>query len=606
MIDVSTLKKAWALLTPHERRNGWIVLAIVSLAAVSAAFMVGSLLPFLTVLADTSKIHSVSQLQWVYSTLGFTSDYAFLVALGLLTLTIILVSNGLQLVRVYVITRYAQMRIYALSRRLLGAYLDQPYEYFLDHHSGEMSTRVLAEVDQIVRSYLNPVLECIASALTIFCLIVFLVWLNPAVALGVMIVFGSCYGALYLSVRGLLGDLGKRRVTANQERFQAAKEVLGGIKEVKLHGNEDIYLKRYATACYRTIKAMITSNLLGNLPNYVVQALALGGVVILCLFLLDPAEFDTGDGAALADLLPLIGVIAFSGQRLMPELSKFYKNLTQMKFGKSVVETLYSDLVLNRNQKPPTSASQTVLRLTSELQLNQLIYRYPHADKNSLMVQSLTIKAGERIGIIGTTGAGKTTIADLILGLLNPTSGQILADGIAINATTMRAWQENVSYVPQDIFLIDASLYENIAFGVAPQNIDRERVEKVARMAQLDGFVESDLVNGYETKIGERGVRLSGGQRQRIGIARAFYHDTDIIIFDEATSALDNVTEREVMSAIDATPGDKTMLMIAHRLSTVQSCDRIILMDKGTIAAVGSWAELMDQSAVFRELASAA
>ena len=238
--------------------------------------------------------------------------------------------------------------------------------------------------------------------------------------------------------------------------------------------------------------------------------------------------------------------------------------------------------------------------------MENVAYHYPKAAKTSLQVAELSIRVGERIGIVGGTGAGKTTIADLMLGLLAPSEGRILVDGIAVDDSNRRRWQQSVAYVPQEIFLVDATIYENIAFGVKAGQIDRARAEEAARLAQLDEFVRRDLPQGYETKIGERGVRLSGGQRQRIGIARALYHDADLIIFDEATSALDNLTEREVLAAIEATPGDKTMVMIAHRLSTVRRCDRIIVLDRGQIVGVGPWAELIEHNSAFRELAVAA
>jgi ATP-binding cassette, subfamily B, bacterial PglK len=606
MIDVNNLKKAWALLSPRERRNAKIVLAVAAVAALSAALMVGSVLPFLTVLAEPKSIHSVPQLDWAYRTFGFTSDYSFLVALGLVTLTVIVVSNLLQVLRLYATTRYGQIRIFTLSRKLLGAYLSQPYEFFLNRHSGDMSTRVLAEVEQVVNNFFMPILDLVAASLTILALIVLLVWVDPVVAISVFVVFGGSYGLVYTAVRARIRRLGKERLKSNQERFLAAKEVLSGIKEVKLHGNEEVYLRRFGDASYRTMNTQVKANLIGQLPQYFMQSLALGGMVVLVVLLLDPSDFGGGEGASLATLLPTLGVIAFAGQRMMPELSRVYSALTRLKFGTAALDSVFADLHGGQSAAGIDGPRPAPLGLREELRLDDVTYRYPNAAKDSLLRTSLTIRAGERIGLVGGTGAGKTTVADLLLGLLAPSSGRILVDGTAIDDTTRRSWQQSVAYVPQEIFLIDASLYENIAFGVKAGQIDRARVEDSARLAQLDAFVRRDLPQGYETRIGERGVRLSGGQRQRIGIARALYHNADLIVFDEATSALDNLTEREVMAAIDATPGDKTMLIIAHRLSTVRSCDRIIMLDQGQIVDSGSWEELMEQSAAFRKLAAAA
>jgi ABC-type multidrug transport system fused ATPase/permease subunit len=270
------------------------------------------------------------------------------------------------------------------------------------------------------------------------------------------------------------------------------------------------------------------------------------------------------------------------------------------------VEGLFADIHKARSTPKHRRTAAKPVGLRSELRLEGITYRYPNAPRDSLTETSLTIRAGERIGIVGGTGAGKTTMADLILGLLWPTGGRILADEVPIDEENLRGWQKNVGYVPQEIFLIDATISENIAFGQRPEQIDQERVEEAARIAQLDTFVRQELPSGYDTKVGERGVRLSGGQRQRVGIARALYHKADLIVFDEATSALDNLTEREVMAAIEAVPGDKTILMIAHRLSTVKACDRIILLEQGQIVGVGSWDELNERNATFRKLTDAA
>ncbi|MEL6886463.1 MAG: ABC transporter ATP-binding protein [Pseudomonadota bacterium] len=606
MNDLPAFKKAWALLDRRERRNAGVVLLVVITAALSSAIMVGSIFPFLAVLAEPSNIQTIPQLKWVYETFGFTTQYGFLVALGVGTLTIILLFNALQLSRTYVILRYCMMRTHVLSRKLLGLYLNQPYEFFFNRHSSDMSTRVLSEVEQAVNQFFIPFAEIVASSLTVLMLVLLLIWVNPAVAIGAFAALGSTYGLLYLFVRRRLSQLGTQRVEANQKRFLTAKEVLGGIKEVKLHGNEEAYFDRFDAASFRTINTRLISQLISQLPNYIMQALVMGGLVFFCILMLDPAAFETGE-SALVGFLPLIGTIAFAGQRMMPEVSRLYKCVTKMRSGVAALDVVYSDFQAAVST-PKATVGQTIepLGLRSELRLDAVTYGYPKSDKPSLESLSLSIKAGERIGIVGGTGAGKTTLADIALGLLSPAEGHVLADGIEITEDNKRRWQRSVGYVPQDIFLTDSTILENIAFGVPKQEIDRDRIETVARIAQLDTFVTQELPNGYDTKTGERGVRLSGGQRQRIGIARALYRGSDLIVFDEATSALDNVTEREVMSAIEAIPENKTILMIAHRLSTVKSCDRIIVLQKGRIVGLGPWDDLIAHNPSFQKLTDAA
>jgi ABC-type multidrug transport system fused ATPase/permease subunit len=604
-MDEVPLKKAWILLDKRERRNALIVLAVVVMSALSTAVMIGSILPFLTVLAEPSKISTVPQLNWIYETFGFGSDYSFLVALGVATLGVIFANNALGLARVYVITRYSAMRVHALSRKLLALYLGQSYEFFLDRHTDDMSTRILSEVEQMVGSFLQPVAEVVASSLTIIAIVGLLVWIEPFVAIGGIVVFGGTYFVLYWVLRERLSGLGTRRVEANRKRFVNAKEVLGGIKEVKLHGHEDTYLHRFDESSYNTMRPQLLASLFGQAPRYFIEVLAFGGLVVLCILLLDPVAYGSGS-SALGDFLPTIGVVAFAAQRMMPEVSKLYASFAKMRVGVAALDTIYSDVVAAKKTSGVAKSAPEPLGLRSQLRLEKVNYRYPNAHVDSLSEISLSIGAGERIGIVGGTGSGKTTVADLILGLLMPTDGQIIVDGTAISDENRRRWQRTVAYVPQEIFLVDSTVAENIAFGVQSRNIDWPRIESVARAAQLYGFVQHDLPQGFETRIGERGVRLSGGQRQRIGIARALYLGADLIVFDEATSALDNMTERDVMSSIESLPGTKTIVVVAHRLSTIQNCDRIVVLDKGRVAGTGTWDELLQCNPIFKGLTEAA
>ena len=299
----------------------------------------------------------------------------------------------------------------------------------------------------------------------------------------------------------------------------------------------------------------------------------------------------------------MLGVFALGGQRLMPELSRLYQSLALINVGAASVNALYNDLFLRKGMVQLTKVPAEPIGLKEILHIKDVSYNYPKSDKSSLRNVSLSIHSGEKIGIVGSTGAGKTTLADVVLGLLEPDRGHLAADGIKITSENVGAWMLSLGYVLQDIFLIDASVAENIALGISPEIIDFERIREVVRIAQIDQFIEGELQEGYQTDIGERGVRLSGGQRQRIGIARALYNNADVIIFDEATSALDNLTEVEVMEAIDALPGEKTVLMIAHRLSTLRCCDRILVLDKGQVVGLDDWESLSTSNATFQRLA---
>jgi ABC-type multidrug transport system fused ATPase/permease subunit len=501
------------------------------------------------------------------------------------------------------VARYTQMRVHSISRRLLAHYLAQPYEFFLGRHSGDMSTNILAEAQQVVGQFLRPLAELISATLTVVAVVVTLVIADPVVATATIGIFVTVYGGVLAVTRHYVRTMGRRRAQANAERFRIAGEALGGVKDVKLLGREPDYLDRYNGPSWDMAHAQSGVMVLSQAPRFAIQIVAFGGIIVLCLILLDPEGLHERE--ALGGLLPLLGLLAFAGQRLMPELQKLYQSITLITAGTAALDRVHADLFGGADAQVDRSRPAP-LGLARKLELDGVTYTYPNASRAGLCDVGLTLRAGERIGVVGASGAGKTTLADVILGLLAPQSGEIRADGTAITPETLRAWQQTVGYVPQDIFLTDASLSENIALGLPSEEIDEGKVERAARIAQLHDFAMAELPNGYATVIGERGVRLSGGQRQRIGIARALYHDADLIVFDEATSALDNLTEREVMASIEALPGDKTILMIAHRLSTVKVCDRIVVMEAGRVEDVGAWPDLIARNPAFRKLAEAA
>lgn len=599
-IDITPWRNVWQLLDVSERRNALKVIAIAVIAAAASTIMVGSIVPFLAVLADPSKIHDEPYLAWAYHTFGITSDYQFLAFLGAGVLVVIVLGMSIQLLRIYAVARFAMMRVHSFSRRLMASYLGQPYEYFLNRHSGELGTRVLAEAQEVVLRFLLPATEFITAIITIVALLGLLFWIDPMVTFAALTILGATYGLTYGLSRMRLNRLGKQRAEQNAERFRLVTEAFGGVKDIKLLGREAAYIDRFSTPSFRMADALARVQVLSQMPFHIIQTVALAGIIILCFALLDPVAF--AEKTALPSILPLLGVFAFAGQRLMPELGRLYRAAAAIQFGRAAIDMIYDDLVAGQGQRALVRVPPPALGLRQELRLEDVNYRYPAAEGAGISEISLNVRAGEKIGVVGGTGAGKTTLADLILGLLNPQSGRLTSDGVVISDDNLRAWQQTVGYVPQEIFLSDASISENIALGISLSEIEMERVTHAARAAQIDTFVREELPQGYETAVGERGVRLSGGQRQRIGIARALYHDADLIVFDEATSALDNLTESEVMDAISTLPGDKTVLIIAHRLSTVRSCDRIVVMDKGRVVGCGNWEELMAGNFTFQKL----
>lgn len=600
MIAPGILRKGWSMLGPCEKRQTLIVFAISFVAAVAAAVMIGSIMPFLTVLSNPEAIRRYDYLGWAYERFGFTSDYDFLLFVAGLSLSVIVVSGLLQLAKNYALSHYTSMRVHSIGSRLLKNYLSQEYEFFLSRHSGEMAKEIFSEAGMVVNSFYKPAMELVASVFTTLAIVAMLFALNPLAAFGVMSVLGTVFGVTFAFSRPRVRHYGELRAAYDGERFRVANEALGGIKDIKIVGREDAYQKRFRAPSLAVAKVRVLASLFTMIPQFAITLTVYSGVILVCLLSVDRQSYLNGTGAQ--DVLPLVAVFGIAAQRLMPEMQKAYAGLMRLQLCAPAVESVYRD-ISRRSAQHRARPGTVRIPLGQSLAYEDVSYRYPGSETGGLRDVSLAIRAGEKIGIVGPTGAGKTTLADITLGLLRPTAGRLAVDGRGIDDAALSAWQASVGYVPQDIFLTDATVIENIAFGAEGAEIDEDRARTCGRMAQLDDFVLRDMPEGYHSHIGERGVRLSGGQRQRIGIARALYRDADLIVFDEATSALDNATEREVIAAIEALPGNKTIMMVAHRLSTVQICDRILVLEGGRVAGFDTWERLMQDCPAFRRLA---
>ena len=596
------IRKLLKLLTKRERRQ----LALLTFAMLIMAFMevvgVGAIGPFMRVAADPSVVERTPVLLWLYNLLGITDMRYFIAVLGIIFFMVILGTNGFTTVVMYYLFRWSDMRAYTLGRRLFSQYLYQPYSYFLDHNTSELAKNILAEVQQVLRQAIRPGIELMTRGMVAAAILLFLVISSPLVALVVTLVLGGTYAVVFGLIRKRLTRIGTRIRQLNRERFKISGESFGAIKDVKILGKEPVFEEQFARASKNFAWQHAKRQIITGLPHYIIEAVALGLVVLLVVVMIVR-------GGDFAEVIPLISVYAFAGYRLMPALRVIFKNAGALRSSGPIVQALYDDLTIGadtveESRGAALKLSKNIERLpfVNEIRLKEVHFSYPTSAEPVLKDINLTIRKNSTIGFIGPTGCGKTTLVDIILGLLKA-EGTLMSDNTIISDTNVRNWQLNFGYVAQQIFLADDTVTRNIAFGVHTSDINQEAVEKAAKIAHLDEFVRNEMPQGYETLVGERGVRLSGGQRQRVGIARALYHDPDILVLDEATSALDNLTEQAVMDAIDELMGAKTIIMIAHRLSTVQKADTIFLLDKGSIAAEGSYDELMKKSAAFRKMA---
>ncbi len=599
---MSRIAKMRALLDRSQRRNVFYVIALMLVMGLIDLAGVASILPFLAVLSNPDVVQTQPILARIYDTLGFTSTGSFLRFLGLCVFIVVLSSIAVRAATFYVVTRFTRRTILNLVTALLTHYLSQPYEWFLGRHSADLTKSLLAEASQVVSGSIGPTMRLAANGIVCLMLLVLLVSLRPVITVIVAATMGGIFGVIYFAVRQQLLRIGADRVEAMNERYQLTQEALTGIKEVKLLGLEGSYADRFDNPSRRLARYQATISLVGEMPRYALEAVTYGGVLVFILWVL-----WAGDGRIEA-VLPVVGAFAFAGLKLMPAMQSIFRDVAQIRFGTAALDRIHEELDLTRAGPSKVDIHDRTtdkLGVAHQIELSGISYRYPGAARDSLRDVSLTLPVNSSTGIVGSTGAGKTTLVDIVLGLLRPTEGALLVDGTPVGDDNIRAWQRSIGYVPQSIYLTDDTLAANIAFGVPPDQIDHARVAEVGALALVDEYLDR-LPDGYQTRVGEAGVRLSGGQRQRIGIARALYRDPDVIVFDEAMSALDLVTERAVMDAVNALQGQKTIVIITHRLASIATCDRIYLLDDGRIEAEGDYDDLRGQSARFRALSEAA
>jgi ABC-type multidrug transport system fused ATPase/permease subunit len=593
------LKKLLDLLTSHERKRAGLLLGMILVMALLDMLGVASIMPFMAVLANPELVETNAILKAAYaasSHLGVDTPQQFLFALGMLVFVLLVGSLAFKAFTTYAQLRFTRMREYSIGKRMVEGYLHQPYSWFLNRHSADLGKTILSEVGTVIGGGVMPVMNLVTQGAVAIALLTLLIVIDPKLALIVGLTLAAAYGLIFKTTSGLLARMGTERVKANQERFTAVSEAFGAAKEVKVGGLEHAYIQRFADPAQTYARHLASALAIGQLPRFALEAIAFGGMLLVMLYLM-------AQSGSFASALPIIALYAFAGYRLMPALQQIYGALTQLRFTGPALDALHKDLMSLQPAGPNTQ--QPAMPLTQAITLNNIVYRYPNAVTPALKGISLSIPAKSTVGLVGATGSGKTTTVDLILGLLDAQEGTLAIDGEPITEHNKRSWQRAIGYVPQQIYLSDDTVASNIAFGIAPEKIDQAAIEKAAKIANLHEFVTNELPQGYGTTVGERGVRLSGGQRQRIGIARALYHNPQVLILDEATSALDNLTEQAVMEAVYNLGHEITIILIAHRLSTVKNCDQIVLLEQGAMKAKGCYDELVHGNAQFRTMVGA-
>jgi ABC-type multidrug transport system fused ATPase/permease subunit len=599
---VKFLKKLFSFLSYAEKKQLLFILILALIVAVIDMVGVASIFPFVAVLANPKLIDTNKFLIYFHQLLNnfkILSNQDFLFILGLTVFIILIISLIVRMIAMYFQSRFGLMREYSISKRLTEIYLRQPYVWFLNQHTANLSKKVLSDVHVLVEGVIMPCLSIVVQTIITLILLTLLFFINFKLALTITIVLGISYLILFYLIKKKLSKIGSDRFEANTNRAMILDEMFGGIKEVKFRGLEQTYLDLFQKPAKIYAHSQSLSTAIANLPRFFIEGVAFGGMIILVLFLI-------ARGLFFADIIPVIVLYAFTGYRLLPVLQNLYSAISTLRVYKAVLDPLYKDFINNQSFDQLPVSEQPVINLTQSIILKNIYFTYPNAKLATLKNVNLSIPALSKVAIVGVTGSGKTTLVDLIMGLLDADHGIISVDKNTITKTNKRSWQKNIGYVPQQVYLTDTSLAANIAFGVPAQQINYELVENVARIANLHNFVTKELLDGYNTVIGERGIRLSGGQRQRIAIARALYHNPQVLILDEATSALDNLTEQVVMDAINNLKGSKTIIIIAHRLTTVEKCDIIFLLEQGQLKAQGSYHELKKSNELFISMTTTA
>jgi ABC-type multidrug transport system fused ATPase/permease subunit len=565
---------------------------IFSLSLAQALFQVvgiTSIFPFLAIAADPDRIRRSHFGTRFLSLFPPMEDRQLLLVAGIIAIAGLIASNAVNLLAEYARTRYTQNFGHWLRVRLLRRMASQPYTYFLQRNSGDLLKKILGDVATYTSGVLLPLLDTVARVLTAALLLVTLFLVQPVIALSAAIVLGGFYMITFRLLARKRREVDENLRISIGGLFREAQQMLGGIKPVKVHRAEEHFLSRFGKHSAITAQMNVRLPVFASSARYLVEPLAFGGLVVAVLLL-------AAKGRDFSDILPNLGVMALAGYRLLPALQLVYGQLTQISSMRHAVDEVYEEFVAAETDVSVWArggsevlASAKPLRWNDAITLHEVSFQYPGAVRLALDGLSLNIAKNTSIGVIGPTGSGKTTLVDLLLGLYQPTTGEILIDDRPLTSESVPAWQASIGYVPQDIFLIDDTIARNVAFGLPDNEIDPARLREACATAQILDFIETDLPLGFDTYVGERGVRLSGGQRQRIGLARALYHRPSLLILDEATSALDMATEAKLLQALRGLAGKLTMVVAAHRLSAVANCDQLVdLASESTAVAMSA------------------
>lgn len=595
------LRQLVGLLTPAQRRQFFSLQILVVFTAFAEILGVASVGPFIALVSNPTLVSEHHLFARVYEISGSSTqeDFVFWVGVGVLAL---LFGGALvSMLTVWRLALFSNKVGTEMGVRLYCYYMHQNWLCHAVGSSAELTKQIANETTRVTNQILNPLMQMNAKIVLAVFMLTGLFIFNPMVTLTAVLIFSVAYVLLYKVVRIRLAENGKWISEVSTRRYKLMAEGFGGIKDLLLLGRQQEFIQRFDLSSQKLALSQATNQSLAQAPRYFMELVAYSSVVLLVLYLQKSYEGN------LQYILPVLAVYALAGFKLLPAFQNIYMNVAAIKGAMAAFESVRTDLMnskqhIGNTNTQPIKSHRHPICLNQGVELRDVTFTYPGKSSPALKDFNIYIPVNRTVGIVGASGSGKSTAIDLLLGLIKANQGEMLIDGRSLDAAQLRSWQDNLGFVPQSIFLSDASIMENVAFGLSREEVDHELVQQAITLAHLDDLI-STLPQGLDTRIGERGVQLSGGQRQRIGIARALYQNASVLIFDEATSALDGITEKLIMDAIHDFSGKKTMVIIAHRLKTVEKCDIIYFVQNGTVVDSGTFGELVSKNKQFKHMA---
>lgn len=591
-------RELFSLLTPSQVRQFYVLQLLVVVMAFTELVGIASIAPFMALVGDISLLEKEGLFAELYQLSGVSNPMDFLFYTGLAVLFMLAFSTAISMFTIWKLSLYAARVGTEIADRLYAHYMQQDWLFHASGSSAHLTKQVSTEAMRVTDLIIQPLMQMNAKlVLAVFISVGILIY-DPMIAISGLLLFACAYFLLYKLVRKRLQANGLKMSQVFTQRFRLMNEGFGGIKDVLLLNRRYDFVERFQESGKTFAHARGTNTAISQVPRYFMELIAFGAMISLVLLLIKLHQGNLGT------VLPILAVYALAAFKLLPALQQIYSSIAQIKGNAAAFEAIKDDLEQSFTTQQPLEKQHPVSHLAfkQQVSLNNITFSYPGKPSPAVKDLTLVIPKNSVIGLVGASGSGKSTAIDLLLGLLTPQQGSLQLDDTEITPHNKRAWQNTLGFVPQSIYLSEGSIAENVAFGLPVKDINLEQVNKALQLANLTELVEQ-LPQGIQTQVGERGVQLSGGQRQRIGIARALYHEADVLVFDEATSALDGITEKIIMEAIHDFSGEKTIIMIAHRLKTVQKCDIIYMMDKGKIIDQGTYQQLLANNPKFKEMA---